>query len=197
MAKFSNFDEFSSGTFEHDLLGDGAMVAAMDVNSVIPGFTNMPEHVKQILHFAIKTASRNATAGLLKTEPEKAFQRVQERMKAWQGGTWRSAAEGAGEPRSSLLIKALAEVMGESEDWAQEKFSEILEAKIDEAQLSRDEDNDKKAIAKIRSDLRKDFEKADDVAKVLARLRAEEAAKRAEAMDAKETTTSAAQLLAR
>lgn len=197
MATFSNLEQFCSGKFQHDLQGDGSMVAELDVKSVVPGFDELPNHVKAMLHFAIKTGSRNATAGLLKTEPAKALERVKARYDSWIAGTWRAASEGAGEPRSSLLIKAIAEVMGESEEWAQEKFSEILDAKIDEANLSRDEESDKKAIAKIRSDLRKDFEKADDIAVVLARLRAEEAAKRSEAAASREVKTSAAELLQR
>lgn len=180
MAKFSNLAEFVAGTFRHDLTGNGEMVAELQVADAFPSFPNMTDAEKAALHFAIKTASRNATAGLMKDEPEKAFERVQERFKSWQGGIWRAASEASGEPRTSLLARAVAEVLGIDVSEAAENIGSIIEAQVDEAGLSPDEDADKAKIRKIGNDVRANLRSDVAVAKVYARLQAEEAAKRAE-----------------
>lgn len=180
MAKFSNYDEFSGGVFRHDLKGDGSLVAEMLVAEVIPNFDALPAIAKQALHFAFKTASRNATAGVLSDDPPSALKRVQERMKAWAQGVWRAASESAGEPRTSLLAKAVAEVLGITPDEAAEQISAMIEGALDEAGLDRDNDADKAKIRKIGNDVRAQLRSAKDVAVVYARMQAEEAAKRAE-----------------
>lgn len=197
MAKFSSFDEFKQGTFSHDLMGDGKMVATMNVAEAIPGFDSMADWVKAALHFAIKTGSRNATAGLLKEDPAKAYERVQERFKSWAGGVWRAASEASGEPRTSLLARAVAEVMGIDVSDAAEQITALIDNAVDEKGLDRDEEGDKAKIRKIGADIRANLKKDVGVAKVFARLQAEEAAKRAEAVAGQEGESQIATLLKR
>lgn len=179
MSKFSGLEQFKQGTFSYVLgkVGDEEKVATLDVNKVLEN----PEFVKAALHFAIKTAARNARASIKPDEVAKAYEAVTSRFKAWGEGVWRAASEATGEPRTSLLARAVAEVMGIEPDEAAEQISQMIEAAVDAAGLSADEEGDKAKIRKIGADIRTQLRSTKDVAKVYARLQAEEAVKRSEA----------------
>lgn len=180
MAKFSSFEQFKQGEFAHDLLGDGRLVARMDVAEAVPGFADMPDWVKAALHFAIKTGSRNATAGLLNEDPQKAYERVVDRMTAWSAGVWRAASESAGESRTSILARAVAEALGVELDDAISQIDTAIEEAVDAANLDKDHDPDKPKVRKVGNDLRNSLRGDPAIAPIYARMQAEEAAKRAE-----------------
>lgn len=177
-SKFSGVAEFKAGTFAYDV-GAGK-VATLDVKAAFPAIAVMEEHEVAALHFAIKTAARNARASIKPDQVEEALKAVTERFQAWSKKIWRAASESTGEPRTSLLARAVAEVMGIAVDEAAEQISVMIEEAIDSAGLSRDEDADKAKIRKIGADVRDQLKSASDVAKIYARLQAEEAVKRSE-----------------
>jgi hypothetical protein len=149
----------------------------------------LPEPVRAAaLAFGIQTAVRNATAGLFTEEPLTALKRIQARIASWLAGDWKAAATGEGEKKTSMLAQAVSEVGGVTVEEAATIISDMIEAKVSEAGLSADNDEDKPTIRKIAQAVRDSFAEADGVAVVLARIkaqaaqaRAEEAAKAAEA----------------
>jgi hypothetical protein len=177
MSKFSGVDEFKAGKFSYDV--GGGKVAELDVAAAFPSIAVMEAHELGALHFAIKTAARNARASIKPEQVAEAFKAVTERFSAWAQKAWRSSNEATGEPRSSLLAKAVAEAMDISLDDAVEQITAVIEAAVDSAGLSPDEDADKAKIRKIGADIRAQLKKS--VAKIYARLQAEEAVKRSEA----------------
>lgn len=140
----------------------------------------LPDWLLSALHFSLKTAARNATAGLLKDKPEEAAKRVHQRFESWLKGQWRAASEAAGEPRTSLLARAVAEVLGISVEDAAEEISKAIDDALEAKGLSRDEEGDKKEVASVSANIRAALKMDSAVASVFARLQAEEAAKRAE-----------------
>lgn len=176
-SKFSGVAEFKAGKFAYDV---GGKVATLDVAGAFPAISVMEEHEIAALHFAIKTAARNARASIKPAQIEEAFKAVTERFAAWTKKVWRAASETTGEPRTSLLARAVAEVMDITVDEAVEQISAMIEEAIDSADLSRDEDADKAKIRKIGADVRDQLKSASDVTKIYARLQAEEAVKRSE-----------------
>lgn len=180
---------FKENVFTHDITGDGTMVASLDLNAVFPSIISAGGVAVEALQFAVKTASRNATAGLLDStkpafNPAEAFKRVQARMTAWAGGKWLAASESSGEPRTSLLARAVAEVMGITAEQAAEDITAAIDAALDEANLSKDEESDKAQVRKIGNAIRGAIREADDVKVVYARMKAEDATKNSEAVAA-------------
>lgn len=177
-SKFSGAADFKAGKFSYDV--GGGKIASLDVASAFPAISVMEDHEVAALHFAIKTAARNARASIRPELIEDAFKAVSERFLAWSNKVWRAASESTGEPRTSILAKAVAEVLGIEMEEAAEQISGMIEEGIDSAGLSRDEDADKAKIRKIGTDVREQLKSARDVSKVYARLQAEEAVKRSE-----------------
>jgi hypothetical protein len=177
-SKFSGAAEFKAGNFSYDV--GGGQVATLDVAAAFPAISVMEDHEVAALHFAIKTAARNARASIKPEQIEEAFKAVTERFQAWSKKVWRAASESTGEARTSLLAKAVAEVLSIEVAEAAEQISGMIEEAIDSAGLSRDEDADKAKIRKIGTDVRDQLKSASDVAKIYARLQAEEAVKRSE-----------------
>ena len=178
---------FEGTMFTHDVTGDGSRVASLDLEAAFPGYEKFPEVLKSALQFAVKTASRNATAGMLSAEkagydPDTAFKRVQERFAAWVGGKWAAVAEGGttGESRVSLLSRAVAEAMGIEVTEAVALINEALQAAYDEAGVDPAEESDKANVRKIGNHIRASLKEDPAVAVIYARLQAEESAKRAE-----------------
>lgn len=178
MPKFSGVSEFKAGTFSYDV--GGGKIATLDVAAAFPSIAVMGESELGALHFAIKTAARNARASIKPEQIEEAFKAVSDRFAAWAKGVWRAASESTGEPRTSLLARAVAEVMAIDVEEAAEQISAMIESAVDAAGLSSDEDADKAKIRKIGADIRAQLKATTDVSKVYARLQAEEAVKRSE-----------------
>jgi hypothetical protein len=176
MPKFSGVDEFKAGTFSYDV--GGGKVATLDVAAAFPSIAVMEPHELGAFHFAIKTAARNARASIKPEQIDAAFEAVTDRFNAWAKKVWRAASESTGESRTSLLARAVAEAMGIEVAEAAEQISGLIEASVDAAGLSADEEADKAKIRKIGADIRDQLKKS--VAKIYARLQAEEAVKRAE-----------------
>lgn len=150
----------------------GAGDASLDV-------ATLPEAVKAAaLQFGIQTAVRNATAGLFEKEPQSALKRIQARIESWLKGEWKAAAT-EGESRTSLLARAVAEVGGITVEEAADAISETIGDKVRELGLDSEDDEDKQHIRKIGTAVRDGFAEAEGVPVVLARIRAEEAQKRA------------------
>lgn len=177
-SKFSGIAEFKAGKFAYDV--GGGKVASLDVASAFPSIAVMEDHELAAFHFAIKTAARNARASIKPDAIEEAFKAVTDRFSAWAKKVWRAASESTGEPRDSILARAIAEVLSIEVAEAVEQISAMIQDAVDEAGLSRDEDADKAKIRKIGADVRDQLKSASDVSKVYARLQAEEAVKRSE-----------------
>lgn len=153
----------------------GAGTAVLDISKL------KPEVLKAAAVFGIQTAARNATAGLFTDEPQTALKRMQKRFEAWLGGEWKAAASGEGERKTSMLALAVAEVGGISAEQAAEIISEVIEAKVAEAGLDANDDEDKANIRKVAQAVRDQFAEAEGVPIVLARLKVEAAQARAAA----------------
>lgn len=179
MPKFSGVPEFKAGTFSYDV--GGGKVATLNVAAAFPSIAVMEDQELAALHFAIKTAARNSRASIKPEQIEEAFEAVSDRFVAWTKKVWRAASESTGEPRTSLLARAVSEVMQIEVEEAAEQISAMIEAAVDAAGLSTDEDADKAKIRKIGADIRSQLKGTTDVSKVYARLQAEEAVKRSEA----------------
>src|SRR5690606_19622152 len=103
----------------------------------------LPENVKaEAIKFAIKTASRNATAGKLGSDEDvkEAKDSVQTRFKNWLDGKWAARRESTGEPRHSILSQALAEVSNGqfTADDCAEMVSNMIEAAMEAAGVETD-----------------------------------------------------------
>lgn len=137
-----------------------------------------PEVNAAALAFGIQTAARNATAGLFTEDPQAALKRILGRFESWLKGEWKAAAA-EGERKTSLLAQAVAEAGGISVEDAATAISDMIEAKVTEAGLDADNEENKAHIRKIAEAVRGAFAEAEGVPAVLARLKAEAAAKRA------------------
>jgi len=176
--KFSGIEDFKKGQFSYDV--GGGKIASLDVAAAFPNVAALNEIEIGALHFAVKTAARNSRASIKPDQIEEAFKAVTDRFAAWLKGAWRAASESTGESRTSILARAVAEVMEITVEEAAEQISAMIETAVDAAGLSTDEDADKVKIRKIGTDIRDQLKKA--CAKVYARMQAEEAVKRAEAV---------------
>jgi len=143
-----------------------------------------PENVKaEALKFAAKTLARNATAGLMGSDEDKktALERVVTRFKNFAEGIWRSGAgaESAERP-TSMLARAMAEALQIEAAEAAERIAALIDAKVAEAELSPDEEDDKTEIRKIAKAVRDFIASTKEVQPILLRIRAEEAVKRSQ-----------------
>lgn len=139
------------------------------------------EIVEKMIQFAAPTLIRNATAGLLTEDPVKAIERVKARIAAWLDGKWSAKGEASAEPRTSLLARAIAEVLGCTPTEAAAKVEAAVEAALQAAGVDADsaDESEVEAAQKIGRDVRKAFRETAEVAPVYKRLK-EETAKKAE-----------------
>lgn len=149
---------------------------------VVVDIASLPANiVEKALQFAIPTLIRNATAGLLTEDPVKATERVKARLAAWAEGKWSAKGEASAEPRTSLLARAIAEVLNITPTEAAAKVEAAVEAALTAAGVdadSADEDEVKQA-KEVANSIRKAFRETAEVAPVYKRLK-EETAKKAE-----------------
>ena len=136
------------------------------------------EIIQKALQFAIPTLLRNATAGLLSEDPVKATERVKARVAAWAEGKWSAKGEASAEPRTSLLARAIAEVLSITPKEAAEKVEQAVEAALSAANVDADSaDEDEVTQAKsIANSVRKAFRETAEVAPVYKKLKEEQAA---------------------
>lgn len=143
----------------------------------------LPQSIKDAaVRFALPTLLRNATAGLASEDPAKAVERVGQRIAAWMAGSWSAKGEASAEPRTSLLARALAEVLGCEAKDAAARIEAAIEAALSNASIDPDsDDDDEKAKAKaIGNEVRKQIRETAEVAPIYKRMRDEaaEAAKK-------------------
>jgi hypothetical protein len=144
--------------------------------------SKLPENVKTAaILFGIQTAARNATAGLFGDEPQTALKRMQKRFEAWLAGEWKAAGAGEGERKTSMLAIAVAQVGQITPEEAAQIISDTIEAKIAEAGLDSNDEEDKPGIRKLAQAVRDAFAEAEGVPVVLADLKAKAAQERAQA----------------
>jgi hypothetical protein len=151
--------------------------------AVVLDIATLPANIVQkALEFAIPTLLRNATAGLLTEDPVKATERVKARIAAWAEGKWSAKGEASAEPRTSLLARAIAEVLGITPTEAAAKVEAAVEAALSAAEVDADSaDEEEVALAKTTANsVRRAFRETEEVAPVYARLKAETAKKAAE-----------------
>lgn len=197
---------FDGNVFSHQI---GTEVCSVDLDAAFPGYSEFADNVKSALQFAIKTASRNATAGKLQSAEavKEAIEAVKTRHATWLNHGWAARREASGEPRSSMLAQALAELSnGEftAEEMA-ENIDKMVEAACDEAGLDQnsEEKEDKAKIRTIRSAINKKFRSMPEVAEKIKDLEfAKLAAQREEAKKAADAareagTTSVSELFKR
>ena len=188
--------------FTHDITGDGSMVAKFDLAAAFPAIVSAGGVQLDALYFAVKTASRNATAGLLSADkpaynPAEAFKRVQARMEVWAKGVWQAVSESSGEARTSLLARAVAEAMGITPEQAAEDISSVIDAALDEANLDKEDESNKAAVRKISTTIRNTLKSDIAVERIYKRLQVEDAVKREKETSAKTGESKLATLLKR
>lgn len=181
MAEVQTKLAFEGSVFTHQV---GEVVHTLDLTAMVPGYDSLPDVAKSALQFAIKTASRNATAGKLADEAaiKEANEAIATRHKAWLEGKWAARRESTGEAQTSALVQALVELSGgefTASDIA-ETISNLIDSAVDTAGLDRDSDDaeTKKKIRQVGSAVRKQF-KDDEV--VAAKIKAIEANRALEA----------------
>lgn len=182
MAKETKFAVNDQGAASYTLSPD--MKVSFDLNSVFAGFAQMSEVTKAALIFAVKTASRNSTAGKVENAEslKEAFDSLKTRIKSWQNGVWASRRESDAEPRSSLLARALALVQGSEPDEAAQFINAMIEENLvengidPEAESDALSDEEKKTKRKVQADVRKQISADPGVAAALAKIKAEDAA---------------------
>lgn len=134
--------------------------------------------------FALPTLLRNATAGLATEDPAKATERVKGRIAAWLAGNWSAKGEASAEPRTSLLARALAEVMRIEVADAAAKIESAIEttmaAQEPPCDADSEDDDEKSRCRKVAAAVRKALRETAEVAPVYKRLSDEAAAKAAE-----------------
>ena len=172
-------------------VADG-MTASLHVEKAFPGFTAGAETVKQAIIFALKTALRNATAGKMDTAEEikEAFNSVEKRCAALEGGVWAARREGSGgESRESVLARALAGVMGTTttdavafiDDMVSKALEENgIDPEADAESLSEEEKTKKAEVART---VRKEISKDGAVAIKMAMIKAEDATAKAQTVE--------------
>src|SRR5262245_2965303 len=85
MPKVSTPADLKAGAFSYEIenVGTATLPFTQEQEEAIG---RLPEWMQNALHFSLKTAARNATAGILKEDPAKALERVQGRLTAWAEG---------------------------------------------------------------------------------------------------------------
>lgn len=191
MANHSTVEALKEGRFSY-------VVADKTIEVELPPEVKaLPEWILQGLHFALKTAARNETAGKMKDKVAEAQAAVERRLGEWAKGLWRTVTVASGEAKESsagLLARAVAEALGISPEDAAAEISALVEAALDEAKIDSGDETpeSKKAAAKIGADVRKTLREDPAVFPIYTRIQAEDAAKRAEA--AKTATTGESKL---
>lgn len=178
------------GSIFHHQIGEQSFDFDMSV------FDANPALRQKALEFAVKTASRNATAGKLSTaeEVKEAIDAVMKRHNSWRNGEWAARREASGDKTYSLLVQALAELSGGrvTEDEVAEMIESQIEEKIDAAGLDK-ESEDKEVKSKVRAigrEVRKQYTSKPVVAakiKTLELAKLQEQAAKAEAAAAGQT----------
>jgi hypothetical protein len=137
--------------------------------------------INAAIRFALPTLLRNATAGLASEDPPKAIERVKARLAAWAEGKWSAKGEASAEPRTSLLARAVAEALGKTVAEAAAIIEGAVERALEAAELDQEseDDEEKAAVRKVGTDVRKVFREAAEVAPIYKRLKDEAAAKAA------------------
>ena len=198
MAKFTDAKlSQATGAFDYEIEGQGVAKLNLPAEAL-----KLPEWAFNALHFALKTAARNATAGLMKDEPKKAFERVAQRFASWEKGEWKAAGSTgeAGEKVGTLLARALGKVLGISADDAADQISETIRGAVEAANLDPEsqEADEKKKVSKIAADIRSQLRTDPAVEPVYKQLQVEEAQKRAdEAAKVKPTESKLSAILKR
>lgn len=158
---------FEGNTFSHQI---GEHVSVVDLDQAFPGYSEFAENVKSALQFAIKTASRNATAGKLQSAEavKEAIEAVKTRHATWLNHGWAARREASGEPRSSMLAQALAELSGGA--FTAEEIAENIDKMVEQAcdaagvDQASEEKEDKAKIRAIRTEITKSFKAKPQVA---------------------------------
>lgn len=143
---------------------------------------SLPQDIKdRMLLRAAQFISREATAGLAESDPAAAIARAKQRMENLAQGLWRAVSAESAEPRTSLLARAVAEAMGITAEEAAKEIAATIEAAIADAGLDPDDEEQETAIRKIGKATRDLYSNSAEVGVILARLQAENAAKKAQA----------------
>jgi hypothetical protein len=193
-AKSTSRDDFAkSGRFSYQIAGFEP--ADLDAAEVV---SSLPEWAISALHFALKTAARNATAGLMDDKLEEASKRVAARIAAWQAGSWQAASERSGEPHETILVRAVAEYYASQgvEVTLAEVAKEISEAvteALEKAGVDPESEESKEAAQarKIARAVRDDLRDSKEILPIYTRMQKEELDKRAEVKATKATSVSA------
>lgn len=183
MATVSTKLSFDGAVFHHQI---GEQIFDFDMSV----FDSNPALRQKALEFAVKTASRNATAGKLSTaeEVKEAIEAVMKRHNSWRNGEWAARREASGDKTYSVLIQALAELSNGrvTEDEIAEMIESQIEEKIDAAGLDKYSE-DKEIKSKVRAigrEVRKQYSSKPVVAakvKALELAKLQEQAAKAEA----------------
>lgn len=164
---------FDGSLFQHQI-GDKTFEFDMAV------FDENPALRQKALEFAVKTASRNATAGKLSTadEVKEAVEAVMKRHNSWRNGEWAARREASGDKTYSVLIQALAELSNGrvTEDEVAEMIESQIEEKIDAQGLDKYSE-DKEVKLKVRAIGREVRKQYSSKAVVAAKVKAIELAK--------------------
>lgn len=168
------------------------MTANLDLAKAFPGLAEAANTIKEAVIFALKTALRNATAGKMEDDAQKAeaFDSVKKRCAALESGVWAARREGSGgESRESVLARALAAVMGSTTAEAVAFIDDLVGKTLEENGIDPDADteslsaDEKSKKAEIARTVRKEIAKDGPVAIKMATLKAEDAIAKAEATE--------------
>lgn len=144
-------------------INEETTVSGLNLESAY-GWSKLSELARSTLAFALKTVLRNETAGKMKdaATQKEAAEDVAARIKAINDGKWTVRVRGeAGEARTSILARALAQVLDITPDEAADMVSKEIVAKLEEAGIDPETENDdltdeqKKAKRKIGNAVRK------------------------------------------
>ena len=130
-----------------------------DVDGLFPSFKELNDAAKDCVFFALKTAARNCTAGVMETDIQTAIQNVKDRLAEWTKGVWKAARQGgvSAEPRQSVLARAIALATGKSLAEASEMVSAAVAEAIEEAGLDEEDSGYPAAARKIAASVRKEL----------------------------------------
>jgi hypothetical protein len=159
--------------------------AELDLEKVF-GFSKLGELAQKAILFATKTMLRNATAGRM-DKPEDALKAVKTRVEALMAGKWQAHREGGerGESEHSQLARALALVQGCEPADAAAFIAQLINEALEENGIDPDSDSEtltdeeKAKQKKIVRETKKGISEDPGVAVQLAKIRADEAAKKA------------------
>lgn len=159
---------------------------AVALDSIFPGFDDLPNLAQRALTFAVRTRLRNETAG---AEFKDAANNIREAVEDFLNGTWIAARATSGEARSGLLIQAIVIASKGKYDAqsAQSLINDLVNRTAVAQKIDVEDDSDATASAlrKVRSAVRKAFlEQKPSVAAALAKLQSDAAAAKADRAEA-------------